>query len=110
MVLFAMGRIFFVAIYLALPASTVYLLFLKDNSSKRRLLLSAGLLANTAMYFVPLAYAYFGTPAGGNMWNENGAGAALWLYMYVFPLSAGIQVFLAGRKDRAHIEYRMTAK
>lgn len=105
-----MGIIFFAALYFVLPASTVYLLFLKDRNRRRRLLYSAFLLANTALYLFPLAYAFFGTPSGGNMWDENGAGAALWLYMYVLPLSAVLQSFLAARKKRAHIEYQMAAK
>lgn len=39
--------------------------------------------------------AYSNTPTGESMWNENtGGGAALWLYLIIFPFSAIAQIVL----------------
>lgn len=97
----SVGYISFMLFFFSLPASTVFLVFLKDSDRRRRVLLSAVLVANTLLYFSPLAYAYLKTPAGGNMWSENGPGAALWLYMYLFPVTIGLQYVLGARKIRA---------
>jgi uncharacterized membrane protein (DUF485 family) len=70
--------------------------FFKGSKKDRRLTLSAVLLMNFIFYLFPLIIAFTSTPEGGNIFSEgpNGGGAALWLYIIIFPLSWIIQIVL----------------
>lgn len=70
-----------------LPALlSIALCFLKDANKTRGVLLNVLLVLNALLYISPLLYAYLATPSGGNMWSENGPGAALWLYFIILPV------------------------
>ena len=69
-------------------------LFIKDANRIRGIIINAFLLLNMAIYVSPLAYAYFATPKGENMWSENGPGAALWAYMFLLPLCILVFIIL----------------
>ncbi|MEM8764968.1 MAG: hypothetical protein AAGD88_14205 [Bacteroidota bacterium] len=70
-----------------LPAPlSIALCFIKDSNKIRGIVLNILLLANALLYVSPLLYAYLATPSGGNMWSENGPGAALWLYFIILPI------------------------
>ncbi|RTE55447.1 hypothetical protein EHW67_02455 [Arenibacter aquaticus] len=89
-----MENILILLIFLILPISTIFLFILKDNNRTRRNILNFILIANTSLFLFPLAYAYLATGSGGNMWNENGPGAILWLYMLILPICGIIQFIL----------------
>lgn len=74
--------------------STVVLLFLKDSNRVRKLTINSLLLGNTLLFLSPLILAYLNTPRGGNMLSENSGGAYLWLYLFIFPATAMIQLVL----------------
>ncbi|HMQ49087.1 MAG TPA: hypothetical protein PKA00_16460 [Saprospiraceae bacterium] len=76
-----------ILLFLLLPLCCIALLFLKDNNKRRKLRLNVLLLLNALLFMLPLLMAYANTPKGESLWNENsGGGAALWLYMLVFPV------------------------
>lgn len=78
-----------------LPISSVALLFLKDKNKERWETMNALLVINAILFLSPLFKAYSNTPAGESMWNENtGGGAALWIYIFIFPLCVLIQLVL----------------
>ncbi len=80
---------------LILPAFTIGLLFLKDPKKGRGEVMNFLLICNTLFYLSPLLSAFFNTPAGESMWDENkGGGAILWVYFLVLPLCALIQFIL----------------
>ncbi|SHJ98231.1 hypothetical protein [Pseudozobellia thermophila] len=81
-------------LFLILPISSIGLLFVTDSNPQRKLILNGLLILNAIVYLLPIAYAYFNTPKGGNMWDENGPGAVLWLYMILLPLCVIAQVVL----------------
>lgn len=84
-----------ILLFLILPVSSIILLFLKDANNKRRRVMNVLLILNAILFLIPIMLAYSNTPAGESIWNENtGGGAALWLYMLVFPLSGIIQLVL----------------
>lgn len=93
--------------FLLLPLSSIALLFLKDSNKRRKLRLNVLLLLNALLFMIPLFMAYTNTPKGESIWNENsGGGAALWLYMIVFPVCFIAQVVLFVLK----IEYAKKSK
>ena len=58
-------------------------------------------IAGVVVGFLPLIIASANTPAGGNMYDESGAGAAIWLLMFSVPFGVvigivGIAIFRAG--------------
>lgn len=61
----------------------------KDEDIK---FLNQVLIANLAVFFLPLAIAFVGSLPNGNMWSENGAGAVLWLYFIIIPLCSIVQI------------------
>ncbi|WP_394974763.1 hypothetical protein [uncultured Croceitalea sp.] len=65
---------------------SIGLCFLKDSNKVRRIVLNLLLIINAIVYTAPLLYAYWETLPDGNMWSENGPGAALWLYFIILPL------------------------
>lgn len=65
---------------------SIALCFLKDSNKVRRILLNVLLTINILVYTAPLLYAYWETRPHGNMWNENGPGAVLWMYIIILPL------------------------
>lgn len=84
-----------ILLFLLIPISSVVLLFLKDTKKERKIILNILLILNVFFYLTPLIIAFFSTPAGESMWNENtGGGAAIWLYFIVFPVSAIAQLIL----------------
>jgi len=84
-----------VIISFLIPISSIALLFLKDENKGRGRLMAALLIANALFFLFPMILAYASTPAHESMLNKNtGGGAALWLYIFVFPLSAFIQLVL----------------
>ncbi|MDO6518139.1 hypothetical protein [Zobellia uliginosa] len=83
-----------ILLFLILPISSIALLFIDDSNTQRKLILNGLLILNAVVYLFPIGYAYFLTPKGGNMWDENGPGAVLWLYMILLPLCVIAQVVL----------------
>jgi hypothetical protein len=84
-----------ILLFLLIPISSVVLLFLKDTKKKRKIILNILLILNVFLYLSPLIIAFFNTPPGESMWNENtGGGAAIWLYFIVFPVSVIAQLIL----------------
>ena len=81
-----MTNILAIIFFLFIPVSSTAALFLKDVRSTKKGLLSVLLIANALLFLWPLGMAYFLTPSGGNMWDENGAGGYLWYYMILLPL------------------------
>lgn len=73
-------------LFLSPTLLSIALCFIKDSNKVRGIVLNALLLANALLYVSPLLYAYLATPSGGNMWSENGPGAALWLYFVILPV------------------------
>lgn len=49
-------------------------------------------IAGVVVGFLPLIIASANTPAGGNMYDESGAGAAIWLMMFSVPFGVGIGI------------------
>ena len=49
-------------------------------------------IAGVVVGFLPLLIASANTPAGGNMYDESGAGAAIWLMMFSVPFGVGIGI------------------
>ena len=60
--------------------------FIKDLNKKRGIILNTVLVINALVYLSPLIYAYWATRPDGNMWNENGPGAIIWLYFIILPV------------------------
>ena len=89
-----MENILILLLFLILPVSTIFLFILKDTNKTRRNVLNFFLIANTLVFLFPLAYAFFATSPGGNMWNENGPGAILWFYMLILPFCGIFQFIL----------------
>lgn len=87
-----MKNIIVILLFMILPISSVGLLFIGDSNPQRKLILNGLLILNAIIYLFPMGYAYFLTPKGGNMWDENGPGAILWLYMIILPLCVIAQV------------------
>lgn len=84
-----------VILFLLIPLSSIGLLFLKDEKKERKQIMNVLLIINTLVFLSPLFLAYSNTPSGESMWNENtGGGAALWLYLIIFPLSGLTQITL----------------
>lgn len=84
-----------IVLFFLIPLSSIALLFLKDYKKERRQFMNVLLILNAAFFLIPIMMAYSNTPPGESMWNENtGGGAALWLYLIVFPISAIIQLVL----------------
>ena len=94
-----------IILFFLIPASTLPLLFLKDSDRTRQRILNSFLIMNTFLFFVPMIYALSMTPAGESMWNENtGGGAALWLYLFIFPMTALFQLILLILKIVFHLK------
>lgn len=84
-----------VILFLLIPLSSIGLLFLKDEKKERKQIMNVLLIINALVFLSPLFLAYYNTPTGESMWNENtGGGAALWLYLIIFPLSGLAQITL----------------
>ncbi|MBK9737499.1 MAG: hypothetical protein IPO92_22120 [Saprospiraceae bacterium] len=81
-----MTKIVLIMLFVCIPLSSIWALFLKDVRSNKKTLLNVLLIINAVLFLWPLGMAYFLTPAGGNMWDENGAGGYLWFYMILLPL------------------------
>lgn len=87
--------VLFLPLFLILPVLSLGLLFLKDLAKRRRLILNVLLIINTVLYVFPFAAAFFSTPEGESMFNENtGGGAFLWFYMILLPLCGIVFVVL----------------
>jgi hypothetical protein len=99
---FSLGYLIFIGLFLLIPASAVGFFFCKDTNRRRKLFLNVVLIGNSFFYFSPLLYAVCYTPRGGNMWSENGPGAALWAYMFVFPAAFLLQYLVGREKLKAH--------
>ncbi len=82
-------------VFIAVPVTGIFLLFLKDKDKDRRFLLNALIVFNNIIYFGPILLAFLNTPKEESMWNEaTGGGSWLWAYILVFPLCAVIQLIL----------------
>ena len=81
-----MTDLFILIIFLIPVIISIGLCFLKDSNKVRRIVLNIILIINVLVYIAPLLYAYLETLPDGNMWSENGPGAALWLYFIILPL------------------------
>ena len=49
-------------------------------------------VAGVIVGLLPLIIASANTPSGGNMYDESGAGAAIWLMMFSVPFGVGIGI------------------
>jgi hypothetical protein len=96
-------HIIFIALFAIVPVSSLVLVWMKDLNRRRKVFLNVVLIANSLFYLSPLIYAYANTKAGGNMWNENGAGAAIWYYIYVLPLSVPLHLVVGKKKLESHL-------
>lgn len=77
----------FIALLSILPLLSLGSLFLKDVHQRRRQVLNALLIINAVVFMLPVISAFFSTPEGESMFNENtGGGAVLWFYMILLPL------------------------
>lgn len=77
----------FTILYLIIPAVSLGLLFLKDSNRRRKQILNILLIINALVYLLPMVAAYFSTPEGESVFNENtGGGAFLWFYLILLPL------------------------
>jgi hypothetical protein len=84
--------------------------FIRDAKKRRGQIINTVLILNSVIYLAPLAFAFFATPKGGNMWSENGPGAILWFYMIFLPICGLAFVVLVilklvlrkRKKDRAN--------
>jgi hypothetical protein len=82
-------------LFLLIPLSSIGLLLLKDSKRERKIVMNVLLILNAVLFLSPMLMAYSNTPTGESMWNENtGGGAALWLYLIIFPFSAIAQIVL----------------
>lgn len=52
------------------------------------------LILNAVILLYPIVSAYLSTPSGGNMFDENGSGVILWLYMFIIPFCSLVQLVL----------------
>lgn len=82
-------------LFFIIPLSSIGLLFLKDHKKERKIVMNVLLITNALFFLSPLLMAYMNTPPGESMWNENtGGGAAIWLYIIIFPISGLAQLTL----------------
>lgn len=89
-----MSDLIILGLFLLPALISIALCFLKDSNKVRRIVLNVLLMLNTVVYLTPLLYAYWQTRPDGNMWSENGPGAALWVYFILLPLCALILLVL----------------
>jgi hypothetical protein len=73
-------------------------------------LLNFFLIINTIVYVFPMAYAYVISLSDGDMWNENGSGAILWVYTVLLPVCIIIQIILVLLKVIFHLKSRKKKK
>jgi hypothetical protein len=73
-------------------------------------LLNFFLIINTIVYVFPMAYAYVTSLSDGDMWNENGSGAILWVYTVLLPVCIIIQIILVLLKVIFHLKSRKKKK
>jgi Sec-independent protein secretion pathway component TatC len=74
----------------------IILKFLKKKVSEksRKKLINYLLISNALVFLSPLIYAFIMSLPNGNMWNENGPGAALWLYLILIPICSLVLIIL----------------
>ena len=77
-----------------IPLSAIILFFVKDAKPVRQRNMRIFLIANLLLFVSPLVYAFVASLPDGNMWSDNGAGAAMWAYLIIGPLCFLIQVAL----------------
>jgi len=84
----------FILLFCILPLISIGLLFLKDTHIRRKRILNILIILNVLVYSLPMLSAFFSTPEGESMFNENtGGGAVLWFYMLLLPL-CGLALFV----------------
>lgn len=83
-----------IVIFLLIPLLSIVFCFVKDYKTTRNSVLNIILITNCVIYLLPILLAYFSTPKGGNMWDENGAGAYLWFYMILIPICFLVMLIL----------------
>lgn len=77
----------FILLLSIIPVVSLGLLFIKDVHKRRRIILNIILVLNALIFTLPMLAAFFSTPEGESMFNENtGGGAYLWFYMILLPL------------------------
>jgi prepilin signal peptidase PulO-like enzyme (type II secretory pathway) len=99
-----------VLLFLLLPLSSIVAFLIKDTNEKRMTLLNFFLIINTIVYVFPMAYAYVTFLSDGDMWNENGSGAILWVYTVLLPVCIIIQIILVLLKVIFHLKSRKKKK
>lgn len=97
-------------LFLLLPLSSIITFLIKDANEKRMTLLNFFLITNTIVYVFPMAYAYLSSLSDGDMWNENGSGAILWVYTVLIPVCIIIQIILVLLKVIFHLKSRKKKK
>lgn len=85
---------FFAILFSIIPITTIIFCFFKDKNESRRKKTNYLLAINCAIFLAPLMFAYLFTRPNGNMWNENGAGAILWIYLLLLPACFIAQLIL----------------
>ena len=66
----------------------------KVSEKSRKKLINYLLISNALVFLSPLIYAFIMSLPNGNMWNENGPGAVLWLYLILIPICSLVLIIL----------------
>lgn len=85
--------------FFLIPVASIALLFVKDSDRKRKIMLNVLLILNILLYLYPVIEAYWITPKGESMFDENkGGGAALWMYVRILPITILVFIILLSLK------------
>lgn len=77
------------------PVIPALIFFLKDKNKLRKNILNGLIIANLVFVYIPLILAFFNTPQGESIWDENsGGGTYFWIYYLVLPIYAPTQLVL----------------
>jgi len=82
-----------------IPITTLFFCFVRDSNRIRKRRFNKYLLINCAVFIAPLLMVMLGQ-SDSRMWSDNGSGAALWLYVWLFPLCNIAQLVLITFKIR----------
>ncbi|RED92218.1 hypothetical protein [Marinoscillum furvescens] len=98
-----------VSIAFVLVLVAVIFVFAQDQNVRRKRIVNGLMIANTGLFLLPLVYAYLAS-GGGNMWDENGPGVVLWVYMLLLPACGLLQFLLVVLKVVFHFMSKSKAQ
>ena len=76
-----------------IPLIPALIFFFKDQNKLRKNILNGLIIANLVFVYIPLILAFFNTPQGESIWDENsGGGTYFWIYYLVLPIYALTQL------------------